>query len=157
MNEAQRLADERMLARQEDAHRKWFDAHMNATSGIAFSAGYEAGYGHGVEDKQRRLAEDKPTEATRIIDAAPIDPDSAKYVADVVLGAWCPVAGLAASGDPERLVLGYRADDGAMMIWRASMLLRNLKGPTPQHLTFAATHFRELPDPPTVAGTESKL
>lgn len=56
-----------------------------------------------------------------------------------------PVAELAL---PERLVLGYRVDDSTMMIWRVSTLLRNLKGPTPQHLTFAATHFRELPAPP---------
>lgn len=61
---------------------------------------------------------------------------------------WRPVAELAASGDPERLVLGYSANDDAMMIWRASMLLRNLAGPTPQHLMFAATHFREMPAPP---------
>lgn len=65
---------------------------------------------------------------------------------------WLPIDDLGLPDD--RLVLGYRADDGAMMIWRVSILLRNIAGPTPQHLSFLATHYRELPLPPPSAGAK---
>mgnify|MGYP003385713070 CR=1 FL=1 len=39
--------------------------------------------------------------------------------------------------------------DGRIMVWRSDILLRNLNGPTPKHLSFPATKWRPLPDPPT--------
>lgn len=39
--------------------------------------------------------------------------------------------------------------DGRRMIWKASILLRNIAGPTPKHLQFPATHWRSLPAPPS--------
>lgn len=61
------------------------------------------------------------------------------------LGPWQLIETLTESDD---LILACRESDGAQMIWRASMLLRNLRGPTPYHLGFQATHWMRLPPPP---------
>lgn len=42
--------------------------------------------------------------------------------------------------------------EGRVMIWRASMLNRNQKGPTPHHLSFPATHWAPLLPAPAAGG-----
>jgi len=63
---------------------------------------------------------------------------------------WNPIDELAGAPD---LVLAYVPPDaqfpqGRMMIWSRDILARNIKGPTPGHLQFPATHWMHLPAPP---------
>jgi len=52
-----------------------------------------------------------------------------------------------------------RTPDGRVMQWRASMLARNLKGPTPSHLSFPATEWMPAPlkDPQPLPGSPRKM
>lgn len=71
-----------------------------------------------------------PSRAWQDISTAPSD--------DRLILAGCP----ACAGFPE----------GRVMIWRASMLNRNQKGPTPHHLSFPATHWAPLLPAPKAGG-----
>ena len=55
---------------------------------------------------------------------------------------WQPIETL--KGGDTDFVLA-RTADGRVMQWRASLLARNLKGPTPEHLSFPATEWMPAP------------
>ena len=55
---------------------------------------------------------------------------------------WQPIETL--EGGENDFVLA-RTADGRVMQWRASMLARNLKGPTPNHLSFPAIEWMPAP------------
>lgn len=46
--------------------------------------------------------------------------------------------------DGDEMIIA-RTDDGRVMVWRANILARNLRGPTPEHLQFPATHWTNIP------------
>lgn len=62
---------------------------------------------------------------------------------------WLPIESAPKDG---KLFLAA-TDDGRIMIWRGSILARDLAGPTPNHLSFPATHWRPLPAPPAAIRT----
>ena len=55
--------------------------------------------------------------------------------------AWQPIETMPTGDD---LFLAA-TEDGRIMIWRGSILARNLKGPTPDHLSFPAVAWQPLP------------
>lgn len=60
---------------------------------------------------------------------------------------WQPLAEMP---DDDTMVLAG-CPDGRIMVWRSSILARNLRGPTPHHLQFPAAGWMPLPAPPRAA------
>lgn len=86
----------------------------------------------------RILADDKLTAARRHLSADNI----VRIIKHVEAAMWRPIETL--EGGELDFVLA-RTADGRVMQWRATMLARNLKGPTPAHLSFPAVEWMPAP------------
>lgn len=86
--------------------------------------------------------------------AAPEAPSDPRPVGFDPSRAWQDIS--TAPTDDRLILAGCPAceqfPEGRVMIWRASMLNRNQKGPTPQHLSFPATHWAPLLPAPAAGG-----
>lgn len=85
---------------------------------------------HKTRDDREELAAKQLIEAAEIIRTQ--------------IPAWRPMSEMP---DDDTLVLAG-CPDGRIMIWQSSILARNLRGPTPNHLQFPATGWMLLPAPP---------
>lgn len=86
----------------------------------------------------RIFADDSLATARRYLSADNI----VKIIKHVEAAMWRPIETL--EGGEKDYVLA-RTADGRVMQWRATMLARNLKGPTPAHLSFPAVEWMPAP------------
>lgn len=92
-----------------------------------------------------------PNDLTICIGQAFADELARRSPPPAVEGGWQPIETMP-TGELDFILA--RTPDGRVMQWRASMLARNLKGPTPNHLSFPATEWMpaQLKDPKPLSG-----